>query len=124
VVCLALADGDDLPGSAATPGHGDAAAVVVGAGDPKNHTGAVGVVLAHHPVRSPANGVEEHGGRPTSGMVPQASPNLLRRFGAGTPGVVGTRNFSRVAAGAGHGKSPAGVCGAPNRNALLRGLIG
>ena len=39
MVCLALADGDDLPGSTSTPGHGNAKAVV-GASNPEDHSGA------------------------------------------------------------------------------------
>jgi hypothetical protein len=42
---------------------------VVGAGDPEDHTGAVGLVLAHHPVRPPANGVQERGGDGTAALV-------------------------------------------------------
>jgi hypothetical protein len=77
LVCLALADGDDLPRSASASRGRDAKAVV-GFGDPKDHTGAVGVVLAHHPVRPPANGVQERGDDGTAGgVVPQTLPNFL-----------------------------------------------
>ena len=37
---------------------------------------------------------------------------------------MGARNFSAVAARAGHGKSAEGIRRAPNRNALLCGLNG
>src|SRR3712207_5297565 len=69
VVCLALADGDDLSGSASASGCGDPKAVV-GAGDTEDHTDALKLVLARHLVRSPENGAE-HGDRPASGVVPQ-----------------------------------------------------
>jgi hypothetical protein len=75
LVCLALADGDDLPGSTATPGHGNAKAVV-GASNPKDHTGAVGVVLDRYPVRPPANDAKR-AGCPAGGVVPQVPPDLL-----------------------------------------------
>ena len=60
LVCDALAAGGDLPGGAQAPGIRDAEAVV-GFGDPENHTGAVGAVLADHPVRSPARWRRRHG---------------------------------------------------------------
>ncbi len=70
-----MADGDDLSGSAAASGCGDAKAVV-GAGDTENHTGALKLVLARHLVRSPENGAE-HADRAASGVVPQTQPDLL-----------------------------------------------
>jgi hypothetical protein len=122
VVRLALADRDDLSGSASASGCRDAKAVVR-AGNTKDHPGAVGTVLARNPVCPPANNAE-HRGHPAGDMVPQTLPDLLGCFSAGTPGVVGACNFSGVAPRAGHGKSPASVRGAPNRNALLCGLNG
>jgi hypothetical protein len=50
---------------------------MVGASNPKDYTGAVGLVLAHHPVRPPANGVQEHGDDGAAGgVVPQLCPTF------------------------------------------------
>jgi hypothetical protein len=81
VVCLALADGDDFPGSTSTPGHGNAKAVV-GASNPEDHSGAYGVVLDRYAVRPPANDAK-HASYPLGGVVPQIPPDLLWCFGAG-----------------------------------------
>jgi hypothetical protein len=70
-----LADGDYLPGSTSAPGHGNAKAVV-GAGNPEDHSGAVGVVLDRYAVRPPANDAQ-HASRPPGGVVPQIPPDLL-----------------------------------------------
>src|SRR5215213_5410226 len=91
--------------------------------NPADHPGVAGTVLARNLVCSPANDAE-HGDRPAGSVVSQTQPDLLRCFGAGTQGVMGTRDFSALAPRAGHGKSPAGVCGASNRNALLCSLNG
>src|SRR5215212_1893657 len=96
---------------------------VVGDGDPKDHPGTLGLVLARNPLRPPTNGAE-HRSRPASGVVPQTLADFLRCFGAGEKGVVGSGDFSRLALGAGHGKSAASFRGAANRNALLCGLNG
>ena len=58
---------------------------------------------------------------PPSGVVRQGAPDLLRCFGAGEEGAVGTRrgDFLRVGAGKRDGKSPAGVHGKANRRGLL-----
>jgi hypothetical protein len=68
MVRLALADGDDLSGSATASRDRDAK-TVVGAGNPKDHPGVVRTVLARNPVCPPANDAE-HGGCPASGVVP------------------------------------------------------
>jgi hypothetical protein len=57
-------------------------------------------------------------------MVAQTPSDLHGGASAGEKGVVGARAFSAVAEGAGHGKSAAGVRGAPDRNALLCSLNG
>jgi hypothetical protein len=49
---------------------------VVGAGNPANHTGAVGTVLIRNPLGPPANDAER-GGRLTGGVVSQNPPDLL-----------------------------------------------
>ena len=90
---------------------------MVGAGDPKDYTGALGVVIARNPLCSLANDVE-HWSRPARSVIPQTLPNFLRCDCAGTPEVVSARNFSAVALGAGHGKSAPGIRGALNRYAL------
>ncbi len=89
----------------------------------KDHTGPLGSVLVGYALRSSAKG-EEHGDRPAGGVVPQIPPDFLRRFGAGTPGVVGPRNFSAVTTRPGYGRSPASARRSPNRDALLCGLNG
>jgi len=47
---------------------------VVGYGDPAYYTGAYGIVLAHHPVRSSAHDAKHGGDHPASGVVPQTPP--------------------------------------------------
>src|SRR4051794_36275735 len=122
MVRLALANGGHLPRNASASGGRDAAAVV-GVGDPADHPDAIRSVLARHALRPPANGAERKG-RQASIVVPEAAPDLLRRVSAGEAGVVGTEDFLRVARGEGHGKSPACVRGATNRDALLCGVNG
>lgn len=98
------------PGSASASGLGDTKAVVR-VGNPKDHLGAVGPVLPRYSLRWPSNGVER--AEASSGsIVPQTPPDLLRRFGTDTPGVLSARDFSAIATRAGHGRSPAGACGA------------
>ena|SRR4028118_17320 len=107
MVYLALADGDDLPGSAEASGGGNTKAVV-GAGNPKDHSGAVRVVLDRYPVGPPANGAK-YTDPPASGLVAQSPPDLPGCSGAGEKGVVGTHDFSWVVKRAGHAKSAAGI---------------
>ncbi len=57
--------------------------------------------------------------RPADGMAPQSSSELFRGVGAGTPRIVGARDFSRVVLESGHGRSPSSIGGPPNRGGLL-----
>jgi hypothetical protein len=97
---------------------------LAGAGDPAYYTGAVGIVLAHNPVRSSAHGTKHGGDRPASGVVPQSPPDLLRCSGTGTQGFVGICDFLRVACAQRHGKSPTGISATPDRCGLLRSVNG
>src|SRR3712207_1965913 len=104
LVCYALADGSDLPRGAAASGIRDPDAVV-GFGDTQNHPGAVGVVLTGHFVCAPTRSavLQSH---EASSVVRQRASDLLRCFGAGAQGAVGTATFLRVARGHRDGKSP------------------
>jgi DDE superfamily endonuclease len=121
----ALAVGGELPGGEEAPGIRDAEAMV-GVSDPKNHTGAFGVILAGHFVRrSP----DETGGgslAPSGGLVPQEASHLRRCARVGSKGAVGSggADFLRVARTDRHDKSPKGICGTANRGGLLRGVNG
>ena len=71
---------------------------MVGAGNTENHTGTAGAVFGDHFIRASPY---ERGNWCFSagGLVPQGSPCVCRRFGAGAQRVVGTCDFLRVARG-------------------------
>ena len=84
----------------------------------------VGTILASDPFRSSVHGQQERKPRSRSGLVREATPDLLRRFGAGEEGVVGTRSdFLQVTGRDRHGKSPKGFDGTANRRGLLCGVM-
>ena len=107
----------DLPRSAAAP-RGRDAATVVRSSHKADDARAFGPVLAGDALRPSANGAGL-GGTWAGSMVPQTPTDLLRCFGAGTARVMGAEDFLGVDPRSGYGKSPAGVSGTLNRDALL-----
>ena len=120
----ALAAGGDLPGGAQASGIRDAEAVV-GVSDPKNHTGAVGVVLAGHLVCASAGWCRQAGvfraRRPGTTRLIRPSP-MRWRWCARSCGPRKQTFYGSPAADR-HGKSPAGICGTTNRCGLLCSLM-
>ena len=72
---------------------------MVGVGDPKNHTGAVGIVLAGRLVRTSADGAGIGCLSAPGGLVPQGSSDLRRCACVSAKGAVGPggADFLRVA---------------------------
>src|SRR5215211_1318965 len=81
--------------------------------------------LSSHPLRSSVHGQQqERKPRSRSGLVREATPDLLRRIGASEEGVVGTRSdFLQVTRRDRHGKSPTGFDGTADRRGLLCGVM-
>ncbi len=95
---------------------------MVGVGDSADDARVVGSVLAGDALRASANGAS-YGWRSPDSLVPKSPPDLRARVGAGAQGAMGAGDFLRVGLGSRHGKSPAGVGGAPYGDALLRSVM-
>jgi len=118
-----LSDGGHFPRSSSAIGLRDPEAVVRKS-NLEDRSGAVGVVLIGHAIRPPAH-VRRCGCPPKNSLVRQEASDLLRRSGGGAQEAVGTGagDFSRVAAGYRHTKSPTRVRRTANRRGLLCGLM-
>jgi hypothetical protein len=114
-----LSDGVHVSRSSPASGIRDGKALV-GDGREAHGSGAFGPILRGDALRSPREGTNAGVGA-EDGLVGEGASDLLRCFGVGQKGVVGTTrgDFLRVGAGKRHGKSPAGVYGKANRRGLL-----
>src|SRR5215211_4767418 len=119
VVRETLADGVHVSRSSPASGIRDRKALV---GDSReaHGPGALGSIVRGDALRSPREGTNAGIGA-EGGLVRQGVSDLLRCFGVGQKGVVGTarEDFLRVGAGKRHDKSPAGVHGKANQRGLL-----